>query len=136
VQRIVKYILILLEEIFPSYFSSYCLDFSSQNESDRICFQFFFIVRTGFLFTAVVTGIFGFLSALSPNYICLLTLRFVVGMGLGAGHVLATWFLEFVPAAKRGTWVVVFHCTWTFGTIFQALIAWVIFYLSLLVRVK
>ncbi|XP_051215254.1 organic cation/carnitine transporter 7 [Lolium perenne] len=82
--------------------------------------------RAGFLFTAVVTGIFGFLSALSPNYICLLTLRFVVGMGLGAGHVLGTWFFEFVPAAKRGTWVVVFHCTWTFGTIFQALIAWAI----------
>ncbi|KAM3384801.1 hypothetical protein ACQJBY_009041 [Aegilops geniculata] len=82
--------------------------------------------RIGFLFTAVVTGIFGFLSALSPNYMCLLTLRFIVGMGLGAGHVLGTWFLEFVPAANRGTWVVVFHCTWTFGTILQALIAWAI----------
>uniref|UniRef100_A0A8I7B2J5 Major facilitator superfamily (MFS) profile domain-containing protein n=2 Tax=Hordeum vulgare subsp. vulgare TaxID=112509 RepID=A0A8I7B2J5_HORVV len=47
-------------------------------------------------------------------------------MGLGSGHVLGTWFLEFVPAANRGTWVVVFHCTWTFGTILQALIAWAI----------
>ncbi|KQK15627.1 organic cation/carnitine transporter 7 isoform X2 [Brachypodium distachyon] len=82
--------------------------------------------RTGFLFTAVVTGMFGFLSALSPNYICLIAIRFVVGIGLGAGHVLGTWFLEFVPAAKRGTWVVVFHCSWTFGTILQALIAWAI----------
>lgn len=97
--------------------------------------MFVFFVRTGFLFTAAFTGMFGFLSAFSTKYICLLTLRFVVGTGLGAGHVLATWFLEFVPAAKRGTWMVVFHCTWTVGTIFQAVIAWVFFYFPVLFRI-
>ncbi|KAL5196781.1 hypothetical protein ABZP36_000293 [Zizania latifolia] len=51
---------------------------------------------------AVVTGTFGFLRAFSPNYSSLFALRFVVGLGLGAGTVLSTWFIEFVPAAKRG----------------------------------
>uniref|UniRef100_J3MM87 Major facilitator superfamily (MFS) profile domain-containing protein n=1 Tax=Oryza brachyantha TaxID=4533 RepID=J3MM87_ORYBR len=79
--------------------------------------------RIGFLCTASATGTFGLLSAFSPNYGTLLALRFIVGLGLGAGHVLSTWFIEFVPAAKRGTWMVVFHCSWTVGTILEALFA-------------
>uniref|UniRef100_A0A5B7AYI0 Putative General substrate transporter n=2 Tax=Davidia involucrata TaxID=16924 RepID=A0A5B7AYI0_DAVIN len=82
--------------------------------------------KKGLLGVAVVTTGAGFLSAFSPNYISLIILRGLVGIGLGGGHVFSSWFLEFVPTPNRGTWMVIFSTFWTLGTIFEAAIAWII----------
>ncbi|CAN6444894.1 unnamed protein product [Victoria cruziana] len=81
--------------------------------------------RTGFLATAMVTGVAGCSSAFAPNYASLVGFRCLVGVGLGGGPTLSSWFLEFVPAPNRGTWMMVYSCFWTFGTILEASLAWI-----------
>ncbi|KAF6143874.1 hypothetical protein GIB67_009855 [Kingdonia uniflora] len=73
--------------------------------------------RKGFLITSIVTFTAGFLSAFSPNYTSLIILRCLVGVGLGRCPVLPSWFLEFIPSPKRGTWMVIFSTFWVLGNI-------------------
>ncbi|XP_057497226.1 organic cation/carnitine transporter 7-like isoform X1 [Actinidia eriantha] len=82
--------------------------------------------RQGLLSIATVTTGAGFLSTFSPNYVSLVIFRCLVGFGLGGGPVYSSWFLEFVPSPKRGTWMVIFSTFWTLGTVLEASLAWII----------
>ncbi|XP_059636650.1 organic cation/carnitine transporter 7-like isoform X2 [Cornus florida] len=82
--------------------------------------------RKGLLSIALVTSGAGFFSAFSPNYISLVIIRWLVGIGLGGGPVYSTWFLEFVPVPNRGKWMVIFSTFWTVGTILEASLAWIV----------
>ncbi|WCJ34654.1 Synaptic vesicle 2-related protein [Euphorbia peplus] len=82
--------------------------------------------RKGIFGSTILTSVAGLLSTFSPNYISLVTLRCLVGVGLGGSPVFSSWFLEFVPASNRGMWMVVYSTFWTFGTIFEASLAWIV----------
>ncbi|KAG6411604.1 hypothetical protein SASPL_129687 [Salvia splendens] len=82
--------------------------------------------KKGILGLATLTSVAGLLSAFSPNYMSLLTLRCIAGVGLGGMHTFTTWFLEFVPVPNRGVWMIVFSSFWTIGTIFEAGLAWIV----------
>jgi MFS family permease len=84
-----------------------------------------FVIRCGFFVTAMMTFSAGFLSAFSTNYLALVALRCLVGVGLGGGPVLSSWFLEFIPSPNRGFWMVIISGFWTIGTLLEASLAWV-----------
>ncbi|CAK7345852.1 unnamed protein product [Dovyalis caffra] len=80
----------------------------------------------GFLGITLLTSVAGLVSAFSPNYASLVILRSLVGIGVGGTVVFCSWFLEFVPVSHRGKRMVLLSMFWTFGTIFEAALAWAV----------
>uniref|UniRef100_A0A061RP51 Transporter-related family protein n=1 Tax=Tetraselmis sp. GSL018 TaxID=582737 RepID=A0A061RP51_9CHLO len=82
--------------------------------------------RIGFFTTALFSSLMGFGSALAPSYAAIIFFRAMVGIGLGGVPVAFTLFMEFIPAANRGKWLVIIESFWTIGTFFEAGIAWAV----------
>ena len=76
------------------------------------------------LFTNSVGGI---MAAFVGSYHGMLLCRFVAGLGVGGSiPVIFTYFIEFLPTAQRGQFMVYLAWFWMVGAIFTAAAAWAI----------
>uniref|UniRef100_H2Z8T0 Major facilitator superfamily (MFS) profile domain-containing protein n=1 Tax=Ciona savignyi TaxID=51511 RepID=H2Z8T0_CIOSA len=77
------------------------------------------------IFSLALNGIFGAFSALSRNYITLLALRFISGIGAGGSlPVVFSYFSEFQPNNKRGSMISALATSWMTGNVIAAGLAW------------
>lgn len=81
--------------------------------------------RKVFLLTVILDAIFGLLSAFSPNLTILIILRFLTGAAVG-GTLPVDYAVmsEFLPARRRGAFLVYLESFWALGTVIVALLAW------------
>lgn len=80
-----------------------------------------------FTLTLLVYSIFNGLSAAATGVGMLIALRFIAGLGLGGElPVAATLIAEFMPAARRGSMVVLLESFWAYGSVLAALIGFLV----------
>lgn len=78
-----------------------------------------------FLLTVILDAIFGLLSAFAPNLMVLIVLRFLTGTAVGGTlPVDYAVMAEFLPARRRGAFLVYLESFWALGTVVVALLAW------------
>ncbi len=83
--------------------------------------------RRVFLLTVVFDALFGLASAFSPNLTVLIILRFLTGTAVGGTlPVDYAVMAEFLPAKRRGAFLVYLESFWAVGTIITALLAWLL----------
>lgn len=81
--------------------------------------------RRVLIITVLLDAVFGFLSALSPNFTVLLLLRFLTGAAVGGTlPVDYAMMAEFLPADRRGRWLVGLEAFWAVGTVALTLAFW------------
>ena len=81
--------------------------------------------RRVLLITVGCDAVFGLLSAFSPNFAILLSLRFLTGIAVGGTlPVDYAMMAEFLPSKNRGRWLVMLEGFWAVGTVIIALAAW------------
>ncbi len=83
--------------------------------------------KTGFISTVAIDSVFGLLSAFAPSFGWLVALRALTGFGVGGTlPVDYSIFAEYLPAQKRGRYLVLLEAFWALGTIAAAGLAWLI----------
>jgi putative MFS transporter len=74
--------------------------------------------------TVLLDALFGLLSAFVPSFAWLLFLRFLTGLAVGGTlPVDYAMMSEFLPAARRGRWLVGLEAFWAAGTVALALVS-------------
>jgi VNT family MFS transporter (synaptic vesicle glycoprotein 2) len=86
------------------------------------------IGRRSCLITSLTfNGVFGLASAFSPSYAVFLLFRFLSGVGVGGSFpVVFSYFSEFFSRKSRGPFVIVLAAFWILGSVFAALMAWIV----------
>lgn len=83
--------------------------------------------KVGFISTIAIDSVFGLLSAFSPSFLWLVILRALTGFGVGGTlPVDYSIFAEYLPAQKRGRYLVLLEAFWALGSILAAGLAWLI----------
>lgn len=83
--------------------------------------------KIGFVSTVAVDSVFGLASAFAPGFGWLVALRALTGFGVGGTlPVDYAIFSEYLPAKKRGRYLVLLESFWALGYILAAGLAWVI----------
>lgn len=80
--------------------------------------------RPIYLTSCAMISVFGLLTAFAPNYGGLLTIRFLVGFGVGGLTVPYDIFAEFLPTECRGKYLTSIWLFWTFGSMLTPIIAY------------
>lgn len=83
--------------------------------------------KAGFISTVAIDSGFGLLSALAPSFPLLVILRALTGFGVGGTlPVDYSIFAEYLPAKKRGRYLVLLEAFWALGSIAAAGLAWLV----------
>ncbi len=81
--------------------------------------------RNLLIVTVLIDAAFGLASAIAPNFLVLAGFRFMTGLAVGGTlPVDYAMMAEFLPANRRGRWLVALEGFWAIGTIAVALAAW------------
>jgi len=81
--------------------------------------------RSVYLWTVLLTALFGTAAAFAPNLTWLLVLRFLTGTAMGGTlPVDYSIMAEYLPTKDRGRYLVYLESFWALGTISAALLAW------------
>ena len=83
--------------------------------------------RRTLLVIGTATFLFGAASAFSQSYGMLIFFRGSLGLCLGGFAVAFSYFMELLPTEARGKWGVLMESWWTVGSMFEALLAWIVF---------
>lgn len=80
--------------------------------------------KLAFLLTCIIVSLGGIISGAAPDYISLVTIRAIVGLGIGGANIPFDLLAEFLPASHRGRFLIYIEFFWTIGSILVTAIAW------------
>ena len=82
--------------------------------------------RFAFMWAYAVITLTGIASAFAPEYYSLLIFQTILGFGVAGATVPFDLLSEFLPASKRGQFLIQINYFWTIGSLFVSGMAWIL----------